>query len=100
MCVDDPDITRRFLLGAVTDDECEQLQDRFFTDDSLFDDMLLMEDQLTDEYLFAVLSAEDLARFESYFLVAPQRREKLRVAQALREYTVQRKLGRLPYIRA
>lgn len=90
------EILRRFLLGAVTDDEREQIQDQLFLPGGLFQQMLLMEDRLTDEYLYGELGGDDLVRFETYFLAAPQRRERLRMARALRQHASEAKLLRIP----
>jgi len=89
--MENEDMLKRFLLGAVNENERDQIQDELFSGEGLFEEMLLVEDQLTDEYLYGKLTGEDLVRFERYFLVAPQRREKLRVAEALQQHALLRK---------
>jgi hypothetical protein len=90
------EIMRRFLLGAVTPQEREQVEDQLFAEGSWHDTLLLLEDQLTDEYLYGKLAPGDCLRFERYFLAAPQRQEKLRLAQSLRRYALQHKSLPLP----
>src|SRR5205823_2858295 len=50
----------------------------FFEDDRLFDRLLLTEEQLIADYVRGVLPEQERLRFESYFLITPQRRRRVR----------------------
>jgi hypothetical protein len=76
---------QRYLLGELGDDDQSAVQDRLLTDESYFKQLLLIENELTHDYVWDALSDHDRERFESYFLAAPERFQKLRAAMALRE---------------
>ncbi len=79
-------LTRRYLLGNMSEDEREQVESRLMTDDEFFRQINLIEDELVDDYLSGALSPKDRKRFEVTFLCAPERQHKLRFARALHTY--------------
>jgi CHAT domain-containing protein len=58
---------------------------RLLTDDGYFNEFKILEDELIDEYIEGSLSTEERLKLESYFLKAPERRDKLAFAKALRQ---------------
>src|SRR3990172_9249313 len=80
------DALRDYLLGGLTEDAKEQLERRFMTEDGDFQELLIEEEELVDDYVRDQLSEPDRLRFESHFLCTPERRRKLRFAATLREY--------------
>lgn len=76
----------QYLLGQLEDTEQRQLEERLMTQDDLFQQVQVLEDELIDEYLKNALSAQDRADFEKHFLSAPERRQKLRFAESFRSY--------------
>ena len=81
-----PDETiRRFLLGRLSGAEQARFDERLFTDESLETRVRLGECELADDYAFARLSATDRELFESHFLVSADRKQTLRVSDALRD---------------
>src|SRR5882724_1573902 len=74
---------RRYLLGSLGDDDRELVERELLTSDELFEELLIVEDEITDEYLAGELSHEDRSLFDQYFLNPPERQEKLRFARAL-----------------
>ena len=76
----------QYLLGQLGDTEQQQLEERLMTQDDLFEQVQVLEDELIDEYLKNTLSAQDRADFEKHFLSAPERFKKLRFAEAFRSY--------------
>ena len=56
------------------------------TDSSTFDELLLAEDELVDDYLRGSLSAHEQQRFDTYFLSTQERRQKLSFAGTLKRY--------------
>ncbi len=79
-------LIRRYLLGAVTEAEREDVESRLMVDDNFFQQIGLLEDELIDEYLDSDLSPKDRRQFEEIFLCAPERQQKLRFARALQTY--------------
>ena len=76
----------RYLLGQLGDQEQRQLEERLMTQDDSFEQLQVLEDELIDEYLKNTLSEEDREHFEKHFLSTPERREKLKFAEAFRSY--------------
>jgi len=80
---------RRYLLGRVPIQDLPALEERFFLDSELYEELSIVEDELIDEYLRGELAPSDRERFESHFLAAPERHEKVRFARALKKYVVE-----------
>jgi hypothetical protein len=80
------DTLRDYLLGGLTEDAKEELERRFMTEDADFQELLIEEEDLVDDYVRDELSESDRLRFENHFLCTPERRRKLRFAATLREY--------------
>jgi anti-sigma-K factor RskA len=77
---------RQYLLGQVSDGAREDIERGLLADDEVFAELLMIEDELTDEYVNGCLSPDDRANFESHFLATPERQEDLRFARALNRY--------------
>jgi CHAT domain-containing protein/cytochrome c-type biogenesis protein CcmH/NrfG len=76
----------QYLLGEMPEEEKQQLEEKYFSDDELYDELLAAERDLIDRYVQKELSRAEQERFEQYFLSAPGRRRKLRFAISLHEY--------------
>ena len=76
---------RRFLLGKLSATEQPLFEQRLFTDDGLDARVRLAEFDLADDYAFERLSAQERKSFEERFLLTSNRRQKLKVSEALRE---------------
>jgi hypothetical protein len=74
----------RYLLGLLPEEEAERLDEASVVDDEVAARLRMVEDDLVDAYANRTLSGESLARFESYYLASPLRREKVRFAESLR----------------
>ena len=79
-------LIRRYLLGEVTDEEREQVERQLMTDRQYLDHILRIEESLTDEYVRGELGQDERELFETYFLSAPERRDKLEFAESLNRY--------------
>lgn len=77
---------RSYLLGQVDEAEHEAIETAILTDDELFEELLVVEDEVIDEYLTGKLDPEARSRFENYFLAAPERHEQLRFARVFDQY--------------
>jgi hypothetical protein len=77
---------RRYLLGELADDARDEIEQDLLIDEELFEELLVMEEELTDEYIEGNLANEERARFEQHFLATPERQQSLRFARALNRY--------------
>lgn len=77
---------RRFLLCRLSDDERAQVEERLFVDDVMEERVRLAECELTDDFAFNRLSAEEREFFVKKFIVTNARRQKLAVSQALQSH--------------
>ena len=73
----------RYLLGELSPEERAALEERYFGDDELFDELVCLENEIVDTYVQGELSENERKRFESHFLVTPERQEKVRFAKSL-----------------
>lgn len=73
----------QFLLGELSESEREQIEEIYFGDDALFEQILVAEDELIDAYVGGELSELERERFERLFLASPRGRERVNFARAL-----------------
>lgn len=74
---------KRFLFHELSDDKREQMEERFFSDEEFFYDLMELENSFVDAYARQELTGEDLKRFEASLEKSPERREKIFNAVAL-----------------
>lgn len=74
---------RRYLLGELSESEQSALEEKYFTDPQVFDQVLKTESELVDAYARDQLSKETRERVEKYFMVHPARAERVKFATAL-----------------
>ena len=84
---------RRYLLGALDEEARQGVERRLMAEEELFEELLVVEEELTDQYLNEELSADERRGFEGYFLSTPERRRKLRFAKAFGRYVSGKKSG-------
>lgn len=72
-----------YFLGNLPAEQEQKLEEQFFADDQLFDQMQSIKEQLIDNYLHQKLSKEDLALFERNFLSSPPQRKQVEFARSL-----------------
>ena len=75
-----------YLLGQLDQTSLTQFEENLLTSATLYDEILLAEDELTDKYVANELSEADRRSFEAHFLCTPERRQKLRFAHVLLRY--------------
>src|SRR5215216_3814169 len=75
-----------YLLGELKEDEQRRVEERLLTNDEYFDLLLVAEDDLIDNYVRDGLTARERERFEAHFLATPERRDRLRFANVLKDY--------------
>ena len=77
---------RQYLLGQLTDDAREELEKELMASAELFAELLVVEDEIVDDYLGGRLKETDRASFEKDFLATPERQEKLRFGHAFERH--------------
>ncbi len=78
-------VIRRYLLGELPEEDQTQLEEQYFADDNLYLELQTIERDLIDSYVRGKLSSADHKRFESHFLLSPQRRQRVEFARAFTE---------------
>jgi hypothetical protein len=76
---------RQYLLGQLDEDARTTLERQYVTDERVFEQLLVAEDELIDAYVGEALSQDERVRFERAFLTTPARRERVAVARGLDE---------------
>jgi len=56
---------RRYLLGALSEDETAELEGLYFASDELFEELLAEEDDLVDAYVSGELTPDEMSRFDA-----------------------------------
>jgi hypothetical protein len=79
----------RYLLGALTKEEQEAVEQRFL--DKEFAELCdVIEGELIDDYVFERVPADTKALFEKNFLVSPARLQRVRTVQMVSSYATER----------
>jgi preprotein translocase subunit YajC len=76
-------IATRYLLGELSEQEQAALEERYFSDPDVFNEVLKIESELVDAYARGQLSTEMRERFEHSYLKHPARRQRVEFARAL-----------------
>ena len=74
------------MLGRLPSEQQAQFEERLLTSDEVYEELVIVEDELVDEYLREELPASDLESFESHFIAAPEHQENLRFARTFGKY--------------
>ncbi len=77
---------RRYLLGLTPAAELAAIEEQMLRDGDFYQEILIGEDDLVDEYLAEKLSNAELEAFQSNFMTTDERREKLRFSKAFKTY--------------
>jgi hypothetical protein len=79
----DEQMIRSYLLGTLSVQDTELIDELIFTDDDAAQQLRVVENELVDSYARGKLSGDALSKFESHYLVAPGHQQKVKTAQAL-----------------
>jgi hypothetical protein len=79
----------QYLLGQLSEQEQAELEERYLADDSCFEELLAVEDDLRDAYVRDELSKPERDAFDQRLLSAPRQKQKQEFARALRERLLQ-----------
>lgn len=73
----------RYLLGQLSEQEQLRMEEEFFTNEETMAQLLVVEDDLIDDYARGTLSTAERERFERFFLASPQRQQRVAFATAV-----------------
>jgi hypothetical protein len=74
---------RNYLLGYLSDDDQEKIEERLMTDDELFEELEISKNELIEEYQAGELTQADRQRFGKGYLASPEGRSDYTFAMAL-----------------
>jgi hypothetical protein len=77
---------RRYLLGLLGQEQAAELEEQLLIDGELYEELLIAEDELVDQFLSGEMSEPEREAVEAHFLRAPGRQEQLLFAGALKKY--------------
>lgn len=77
---------RKYLLGQSPDGERTQIEQRLLSETDYFDEVLIGEEELIDEFVANQLSESARQAFENNFLVTAEREKSLRFARRWKKY--------------
>ena len=83
--IDDTSLFRRYLLGDLDESEQEALERKLMTSDEHFQELLIAEDEIVDDFCAGKLSASQEQKYRHRFLITPERRLQHRFGGALRK---------------
>jgi len=74
---------RDYLLGYLSDDAQEKIEERLMTDDELFEELEISKNELIEEYRAGDLTQDEEQRFGNGYLASPEGRSDYTFAMAL-----------------
>ena len=83
---EEQEVIRQYLLGLLPPERLPQLEERLLSDSVLYEELLIAEDELIDQYCTNELSEAERKSFETRFLLTPERQQKIRFARTLKKY--------------
>jgi hypothetical protein len=77
-------LIRHYLLGQLSENEQDALEEQLLTDPKFFEISLIIEGELLDEYVMGSLSEADRMKVESGLLIDEQQQRKVQLISLLR----------------
>ena len=79
-------LIRSYFLGDLPESEEERIQQRLFTDPDFFESLLIVEDELVDDYVLGLISGPERAKLERGFLTSTLQHRKVEFVRTLDRY--------------
>ena len=67
---------RQYLLGHLSDEEQQNIEERLMTEDDLFEELEISKGELIEEYCAGELSEPEHQWFEQHYLASPEGRQR------------------------
>ena len=84
--IEEQQAIRQYLLGNLAQEQAVELEERLLIDGELYEELLIAEDELVDQFLSGEIPDGERETVETHFLKAPGRQEQLLFARALKKY--------------
>ena len=82
----DKEVIRSYLLGTLEAESRAKLEETILGDAAAYEELLLEEEELIDQYVAGGLSKAERQQFETNFLITAERQRNLRFGQLLKMY--------------
>lgn len=79
-------LIRQYLLGELDEQDREQLEQRVITNPDYKEEVLIMEEELLEDYVNGSLSPRELELVREKYSATPALRRKVEIARALNDY--------------
>ena len=77
---------RNYLLGTLVQDSRAAIEESILRDAQVYEELLIIEEELIDQYLTNNLSPSERDQFETHFLITAERQKNLRFGRLLKRY--------------
>ena len=81
-------LARQYLLGTLPREDAARVEREFLSDDEVFEEIEIAEDELIDAYVSGELSDAERSHFESSLRKLPRVAERIKFAKVLNEKTL------------
>lgn len=81
----DERLLQKYLLGDLSVEEQDEIEDLYFDNDEYLDKLLVLENELIDNYLTGTLSNSEKQQFERNYLTTPEKKDRVRLVRHLYE---------------
>ena len=75
---------RHYLLGELSSDEQLKIEEQLIVDDNTIEQMLMVENELIDEYLTGSLPLPEREKYQTLFLATREGQQKVKAARVLK----------------
>ena len=89
-------LLREFLLGMLDDNTQERIETLFLTDPHTKEKLLVVEQDLMDDYLEDNLSPEDKDRFVSRYAQTDEQRRQIRITRTIKDWALREAMSPQP----
>ena len=79
---------RAYLLGTLDPVLKTEFEERILVAPEIYEELLMVEEELIDHYLAGGLSQSERQQFETHFLITAERQSNLRFGQLLKRYVI------------
>lgn len=86
----DKEEMRNYLLGNSEAERRASLEESILCDPGIYEEILVAEEELIDQYIANNLSPSERQQFETHFLITAERQKNLRFGRLLRRYLNER----------
>ena len=77
---------RDYLLGTLEADRRTEFEEKILSDPDVYEELLVNEEELIDQYVAESLSTVEKQQFETHFLITAERQKNLRFGRLLNRY--------------